>query len=114
MATIGQPWIKEQILHKELVREVANRSGIGQKECRKVLTALYAALKDHIFKLNYVALPGFGAFFTKKQKARLMVLRSGEKIWTSERLAAKFIFFEKFKHQIRTIKIDDLDNRNLP
>lgn len=107
--TSGHPWIKEQIIYKELIREVAHRSGIPQKACRKVLRAFFDAVKHHIFKLNYVRLPKFGAFFTKKQRGRLMVLGTGEKIWVGDRLAPKFIFFPAFRYQIRSVKPDEAE-----
>lgn len=54
----------------ELVREVAERSGIGVAEARRTLEATLSAVEEHLGKGDEVRLTGFGKFSVSRRKAR--------------------------------------------
>ncbi len=75
----------------ELIKKVAEKSGLTQADSKKALEATLATIKEALAADDSVALIGFGTFSTGIRPAREgKNPRTGEKIYIAEKKVAKF------------------------
>jgi len=55
---------------KEVVREIANQTGIERNVVEDVLEDFMATVKKHVVNMEYISLSGFGRFGVKKRAAK--------------------------------------------
>ena len=56
----------------ELIRELSKQSTFSQKQCQSFLTALKVVFKDTLNKGEMISLAGFGKFYTKLSRRKLI------------------------------------------
>ena len=75
----------------ELVRDVAERSGLGVGEAKRALEATLKAIEEQIGEGNEVRLTGFGKFSVSHRDARTgRNPQTGESMQIAAKTAAKF------------------------
>jgi DNA-binding protein HU-beta len=65
----------------DLVKELAEKTGMGQKETKALVDGLFERVSSHLKQGNKVQLTGFGTFEVRERKAR-----TGVKPGTTERV----------------------------
>ncbi|MGI9951429.1 HU family DNA-binding protein [Moorellaceae bacterium AZ2] len=79
----------------ELVRAVATKAGMSQKEAGRAVNALLEVIQEAVARGEEVRLPGFGAIVVKERKARkARNIHTGEEITIP---AAKVVAFRAGK-----------------
>lgn len=79
----------------DLVKAVAAKAGMSQKDAGRVLDALLEVIQEAVARGEEVRLPGFGAFVVKERGARKgRNIRTGEEITIP---AAKVVAFRAGK-----------------
>lgn len=59
------------MIKKELVRDVAQRSGYAQHVCRDIIDSTFDAIFDELEAHGSVRVPNFGLFYTEKRTGRM-------------------------------------------
>ena len=66
----------------DLVKELTEKTGMGQKETKTLVEGLFESVSGHLKQGNKVQLTGFGTFEVRERAAR-----TGVKPGTSEKIA---------------------------
>lgn len=74
------------MVKNEIVKEIANKTGITQKDTDTVLTAFQEVIRENVIKGEDVKIIGFMNFekITIPARSGVSKLRGVEKAWTSE------------------------------
>jgi DNA-binding protein HU-beta len=75
----------------DLVRRVAQETGLSQRVVRQTLTASLHAIETALASGEQVILPGFGTFYTSQRQAgRIRDVRTGRQVVVPARRVATF------------------------
>jgi nucleoid DNA-binding protein len=85
----------------DLVRDVAQETGIYRKDVATVVDTFLNALKDAMRKGNHIEIRQFGTFKLKTRQARIgRNPKTSEEVPVPERVVPTFKFSRDFKHSI--------------
>jgi DNA-binding protein HU-beta len=76
----------------DLVKELAEKTGMGQKETKTLVDSLFESVSSHLKQGNKVQLTGFGTFEVRERAAR-----TGVKPGTTEKIEIPASKFPAFK-----------------
>ncbi len=76
----------------DLVKELAEKTGMGQKDTRTLVDGLFESVSSHLKGGNKVQLTGFGTFEVRARKAR-----TGVKPGTTDRISIPESSYPAFK-----------------
>jgi len=82
----------------ELIKQLAEKTGISQKKVNEVVKALTEAIKENVKKGERIALPDFGVFKSVERKERkIRHVQTGQMVNVPARKAIKFVPSKKLK-----------------
>ena len=86
---------------KEIVKVIAEKSGVGQEKCDSVLNSFIEVLTNSLISGEEVTIRGFGRFNTRDRKARVCRdPRNGEIVEVPEMKVPTFKFSNKMREII--------------
>ena len=86
---------------KQIVEELANRTGMSKKLCTVLYSALVDTIHSNLVNHNKVTIDGLGSFCIKKTKEIMRRLPSGALVYKDERAKPTFTFQQSFITHIR-------------
>lgn len=98
---------KSKITRKELIRQVAHRSGHTIKDTEEIMRATFDAIQAMLYNQVAVEVTRFGVFSIAKTKGGVSRLPGQEKIYVPPKFVPKFRFAHSFKQQMKNIKIEE-------
>ena len=85
----------------ELVRRVAQETGVSQRVVRQVFGSSLRAIEAALCAGERVTVPGFGTFYTSQRRAgRVRSVRTGRQVEVPARRVAAFRVGEVLKHAV--------------
>ncbi len=88
-----------------MLRDIAEQTGLSQKDVLKVLRVLYKVIRDKLEHGETINIPRVGKFYSYDYKERYVVNpRTKEKLLSKKRKTPKFKFYRKFKEDLNNIK----------
>ena len=85
----------------DLVKIIANDTGIIRKDVSVIIDCFFATTKDCLKTDNHIEIRGFGTFKLKTRKPRMgRNPRTDKKIPVPERVVPTFKFSREFKNEI--------------
>ncbi len=85
----------------DLVKIIANDTGIIRKDVSVIIDSFFATTKDCLKDGNHIEIRGFGTFKLKTRKPRMgRNPRTDDKIPVPERVVPTFKFSREFKNSI--------------
>ncbi len=80
------------ISRADLTKELAEQTGLGQKDVKRVIDGMLGSISSHLKQGNKVQLTGFGTFEVRERSAR-----TGVKPGTTEKIEIPASKFPAFK-----------------
>ncbi len=86
---------------KELIEEIAEKSGLKKVEAERALAAFEEAIVTNLKKGERIAIVGFGTFTVKESKERTgRNPKTGESVLISAKKTPKFLAAKQFKESV--------------
>ena len=88
--------------NKELIAELAERTGYSPKDTQKLASNLIDAMGDAFQEDNSILIPNFGVFETKKKMERIMVNpATGQRMLVPPKLVLNFKPNQTWKDKLK-------------